>query len=50
MDCKNGYSDIVEFSKYFGNEKDMKNCTNCTYFEYDNGISTCKLFNNTDKE
>ena len=47
MNCKNGYSDIVEFSKYFGNEKDMKNCT---YFEYDNGISTCKLFNNTDKE
>lgn len=45
MDCKNNYSSTVEFNQSFGKEKDIKNCTQCTYFESENGIYTCKLFN-----
>lgn len=49
MDCKNNYRDIIEFKKYFDNDKNIKVCASCTYFESDDGIYICKLFNNTER-
>lgn len=43
------FKNTIEFSKYFDNNNDMKNCTNCIYFKYNSIISTCKLFNNINK-
>lgn len=50
MNCKNNYKDTIEFQNSFGNDKDIKVCTTCTYFESDGGIYTCKLFNNTERD
>jgi hypothetical protein len=49
MDCKNNYTSIIEFKKSFDSDKGIKVCTSCTYFESDNGIYTCKLFNNIER-
>lgn len=50
MDCKNNYRDMIEFKKSFDADKDIKVCATCTYFESDNGIYICKLFNNTGRD
>lgn len=49
--CKNNYSNTIEFNQSFGNnDKEIKICTTCKYFSYDNGISICKLFNSESED
>jgi hypothetical protein len=50
MDCKNNYSGIIEFKKSFDNDKGIKVCTTCKYFESDNGIYLCKLFDDIERK
>lgn len=44
-ECKNNYSSKSEYIKKHGNDESIKKCSSCQFFNYEDGLITCKKFN-----